>query len=87
MSEWCDNQTKPGSDFHKLLQKRIDKANPNPSRLALTKEEQQKLDKLNGISNTLKRGANVQNRRLQTWLTEDEYEQIACEWDTQKKCR
>jgi hypothetical protein len=26
----------------------------------------------------------VQNRQLQTWLSDDEYEQIAAEWDTQK---
>ena len=43
MSEWLDNQKKSSSDFHKLLQERIDKANPR--RTKLTKEEQQKLDK------------------------------------------
>ena len=35
----------------------------------------------------MKRGENVQNRQLQTWLTEDEYAQIATEWDTQKLFR
>jgi len=29
----------------------------------------------------------VQNRQLQTWLSVDEYEQIAAEWDTQKLFR
>jgi len=29
----------------------------------------------------------VQNRQLQTWLSDDEYEQIAAEWDTQKLFR
>ena len=29
----------------------------------------------------------MQNRQLQTWLSEDEYEQIAAEWDTQKYFR
>jgi hypothetical protein len=43
-----------------LLQKRIDKANTR--RLELTKEEQQKPDKLNGILDTLTGGENVQNR-------------------------
>ena len=28
MSEWYDNQKKPGSNFRKLLQERIEKANP-----------------------------------------------------------
>ena len=27
------------------------------------------------------------NRQLQTWLSDDEYEQIASEWDTQKLFR
>jgi len=35
----------------------------------------------------LKRGENVQNRQLQTWLSADEYEKIAAEWDTQKHFR
>ena len=29
----------------------------------------------------------MQNRQLQTWLSADEYEQIAAEWDTQKLFR
>jgi hypothetical protein len=70
MSEWFDSQKRQGSDFRKLLQKRIDKANPR--RLELTKEEQLKLDKLNGILDTLKHGENVQNRQLQSWLSADE---------------
>ena len=32
-------------------------------------------------------GENVQNRKLQTWLSADEYEQISAEWDTRKKFR
>ena len=35
----------------------------------------------------LSRGENVQNRRLATWLSADEYEQIAAEWGTQKHFR
>jgi hypothetical protein len=85
MSEWYHSQKKPSSDFRKLLQKRIDKANPR--RAELTKEEQQKLDKLNGIFDTLKRGENVQNRQLQTWLSENEYEQVDIEWQGQLELR
>ena len=85
VSEWFDSQKKPNSDFHKLLQERIDKANPR--RKELTKEEQLKLDKLKGILDTLRRGENVQNRQLQNWLSADEYELIAAEWDTQKLFR
>ena len=84
MSEWYDNQKKPASNFRKWLQERIDKANP---RLTLSVEEQKRLAKLEAIADKLKRGENVQNRQLQTWLSDDEYEQIAAEWDTQKLFR
>ena len=36
MSEWYNNQKKPSSDFRKLLQERIEKANP---RRTLTAED------------------------------------------------
>ena len=36
MSEWLDNQQKSSSDFRKLLQERVEKANP---RRELTTEE------------------------------------------------
>ena len=42
---------------------------------------------LDELAARLKRGENVQNRQLQTWLSEDEYAQIAAEWDTQKLFR
>ncbi len=67
-----------------MLQELFDKAKPR--RLELTKEEQPKLEKLNGILDTLRRGQNVQNRQLH-WLSDDEYAQIAAEWDTQKLFR
>jgi hypothetical protein len=81
MSEWFDNQKKPSSNFRKLLQERLDKTNP---RRKLAKDETTKLAKLEGIAEKLKRGEHVQNRQLQTWLSADEYEQIAVEWDTKK---
>jgi hypothetical protein len=49
------------------MQERLDKANPR--RAELTTEEQQKLDKLNGILDTLICGENMQNPQLQHWLT------------------
>ena len=58
----------------------------NPRR-TLTAEEERRLSKLEAIVAKLKRGENVQNRQLQTWLSADEYEQIAAEWDTQKLFR
>lgn len=73
MSEWYDSQKKPNSNFQKLLKERLDKANP---RRTLTVEEQKRLAKLEEIVERLKRGDNVQNRQLQTWLSADEYAQI-----------
>ena len=84
MSEWYNNQKKPSGNFRKLLQERIEKDNP---RRTLTAEEKKRLAKLEKIAERLKRGENVQNHQLQTWLSADEYEQIAAEWDTQKHFR
>ena len=35
----------------------------------------------------LRCGENVQNLQIASWLSADEYEQIAAEWDTQKHFR
>lgn len=67
-----DNET----NFRKLLQERIEKANP---RCKLTTEEAKRLAKLETIADKLRRGENVQNRQLQTWLSEDEYAQLETE--------
>ena len=69
MREWNDSQSKLNSSFRKLLKEQIDKANP---RRKLAKEETIKLAKLEGIVEKLRRGENVQNLQLQTWLTQDE---------------
>jgi hypothetical protein len=84
MSEWHDSQMQSNSNFRKLLQERVEKANP---RRQLTDEETKRLTKLEGIANKLKRGENVQNRQLQTWLSEDEYAQIEAEWQEQLALR
>lgn len=73
MSEWYDSQNKPSVNLRNLLQERIDKTN---QRRTLTDEEQRRSSKLEAIADKLKRGENVQNRQLQTWLSEDEYAQI-----------
>ena len=69
MSEWYDNQKKLSGNFRKLLQEHIEKSNP---RRKLTSEEAKRLAKLETIADKLKRGENVQNRQLQTWLSEHE---------------
>ena len=77
MSEWYDSQKKPSSNFRKFLQERINKENPPRT---LTADEKRRLTKLEAVAEKLRRGENVQNRQLQTWLNTDEYEQIAAEW-------
>lgn len=84
MSEWLDNQKKSSSGIRELLQERSEKSNP---RRKLTTEETKRLRKLEGIADTLKRGENVQNRQLQTWLHEEEFEQLEYEWQEQLELR
>ena len=84
MSEWLDNQKKTCGNFRQLLQQRLEKANP---RRELTSEETKRLNKLEAIAEKLKRGENVQNRQLQTWLSEEEYEKVECEWKEQLELR
>ena len=80
MSEWINNQKKSCSNFRKLLQERIEKVSP---RRNLTAEEVKRLNKLQAIADKLKRGENVQNHQLQTWLSEAECEQLEYEWQEQ----
>jgi hypothetical protein len=84
MSEWYDSQKHLSSNFRKSLLERIDKANP---RNTLTAEEKRRLSKLEAIVSKLKLGENVQNRQLQTWLSEDEYAQVDIEWQEQLELR
>jgi hypothetical protein len=85
MSEWYDSQKKPNSDIHKLVQERLEKFHPR--REEITKEEATRFKKLEAIAEKLKRGENVQNRQLQTWLSEDEYAQIEEGWEHQLELR
>ena len=84
MSEWYDRQKKPNGNFCKLLQERINKTNP---RRTLTADEQRRLSKLEAVAEKLRRGENVQNRQVQTWLSEGEYMQIDSAWQEQLELR
>jgi len=53
----------------------------------LSKTEQNRLVKLNEMLDELIRGKNVQNRRLATWLTEEEYESFESDWESQQQIR
>ena len=67
-----------------MLQERNEAVNP---RRELNPEESERLNKLEAIADKLKRGENVQNRLLQTWLGGDEYEQLEYEWQEQLELR
>ena len=53
----------------------------------LTDKERKRLSKLQGILEQLKCEKNVQNRMLQTWLTEEEYAEFEIEWQSQIELR
>ena len=53
----------------------------------LATEEAKRLAMLEAIAEILKCGENVQNRQLQTWLSDDEYPQIESEWEVQPELR
>ena len=84
MSEWRESQKQSSSNIRQLLQERIKTTNP---RRKLTAEEAKRLNKLESIADKLKRGENVQNRQLKTWLNEDEYTQFEYEWHEQLELR
>ena len=67
-----------------MLQERIEKAN---LRRKLTTEEARRLAKLETIADKLKRGENVQNRQLQTWLSENQYAELEQAWQEQLEIR
>ena len=53
----------------------------------LSKTEQNRLAQLIGMLDELRRGENVQNRRLAIWLTEVEYEGFESNWESQLQIR
>ncbi|MDP6709308.1 MAG: hypothetical protein QF893_23465, partial [Alphaproteobacteria bacterium] len=81
---WFDNQKQSINSIRQLLQARIEKTN---ARREITTEETKRLAKLEAIADKLKRGENVQNRQLQTWLSEEEYEQLEYGWKEQLELR
>ena len=84
MSEKVNSQGKSCGSFKLLVKERIDKINP---RRKLTSEEAKRLARLEAIADKLRRGEHVQNRQLQTWLSEDEYACIEAEWQEQLALR
>ena len=79
MSEWQDMQQKPNTKLRDLLKNKTAKTRKLSE---LSKTEQIRLAKLNAVLDELRRGKNVQNRRLATWLTEEEYESFESDWES-----
>ena len=84
MSQWQDLQQKPNTKLRDLLKNKKAKTRKLSE---LSKTEQNRLAKLNGMLDKLRRGENVQNRRLATWLTEAEYERFESDWESQLQIR
>ena len=75
-------QQKPNTKLRDLLKSK----NAKTRKLSeLSQIEQNRLAKLNGMLDELRRGKNVQNRQLATWLTEDEYESFESDWESQRE--
>jgi len=77
-------QQKPNTKLRDLLKNRKAKTRKLSE---LSKPEQNRLAKLNAMLDELKRGENVQNRRLGTWLTEAEYEGFKSDVESQQQIR
>ena len=73
-------QQKPNTKLRDLLKSKKAKTRKLSE---LSKTEQNRLAKLNAMLDELKRGENMQNRRLGTWLTEAEYEGFESDWESQ----
>ncbi|MDC3196841.1 hypothetical protein OAU36_03815 [Gammaproteobacteria bacterium] len=77
-------QQKPNTKWRDLLKSKKAKTRKLSE---LSKTEQNRLAKLNGMLDELRRGENVQNRRLGTWLTEAEYEGFKRDVESQQQIR
>ena len=84
MSEWQDMQKKPNTKLRDLLKSKIAETRKLSE---LSKPEQNRSVKLKGVLDELRRGKNVQNRRLTKWLTEKEYESFESDWESQLQIR
>ena len=75
-------QQKPKTKLQDLLKSKKAKTRKLSE---LSKTEQNRLATLNATLDELRRGKNVQNRQLQTWLSDDEYKQLPLN-GTRKSC-
>lgn len=77
----------PAKDFRARLAELEAAKNANRPKRTLTADEQRRLDALQDIQSQLEQEQHVQNRRLQTWLTDEQYALIDELWQDQKDLR
>ena len=79
--------TSPPKDFRTRLAELEAAANAKRPKRTLTADEQRSVDALQDIQSKLQQNKHVQNRRLQTWLTDEQYASIDELWQDQKDLR
>ena len=84
MSEWQDMQKQPNTKLRDLLKSKKAKTRKLNE---LSKIKQNRLANLKRMLDELKRGENMQNRRLATWLTEYKYERFERDSKSQQQIR
>ena len=84
LSELINLEERLGTNLKKIIKNRSLKLRKLSD---LCKTEQNRLAKLNAMLDALRRAENVQNRRLATWLTENEYERFESDWESQQQIR
>jgi hypothetical protein len=74
-------------DFRTRLAEAEAAANAKRTKRTLTADEQRTLDALQDMQSKIEQNKIVQNRRLQTWLTDEQYASIDELWQSQKDLR
>lgn len=74
-------------ELSQQLRERIRKQQAARRERDLTQEDLRRLTALEDILNQLQQGKHIQNRRLKTWLTDDEYSFLTDEWQSQQALR
>ena len=88
MSEWHDKkQQKTPSNILEQLRQRLVELQAKRELRKLTEQEQLTLTALLDIHTKLTNGEHVQNRRIATWLTQEQYSEYLDGWKEQKELR
>lgn len=70
------------------IREKLENANTvKRKRRKLNEKEKNRAKKLSAIVEQLKQGVHIQNRKLKTWLTPNEFAEIANDWEHEKNSR